>query len=797
MCNPTFTPSSANKSKESAKKTGPRIPSVGFGTFNSFTDNEKVYEAVKFAIENGYRLFDCASLYGNEKEVGRAINESIEEGVVKREELCIMSKLWNTDHDPQDVEPACRKSLKAMGLDYFDVYMMHWPVHMSKNSKLVSANDGGEFDIEIIHSGDRQRLSQTYAAMEDLVREGLVKNLGVSDFSSRQLEELLEDCCIPPIANEVERHPFLQQPRLFSFCQEHDIQVIGYSPLGKIGYRSADSPSLLDEPDIKRIAEETGRSPSQVVLGWAVQSGSCVIPKSLTPQRIVSNFDVQDNFLSVEQMNALYELDRGYRFVRVPYYDFPDDKIDLSIIQPKATVGLVDEESVYRNRFAREGRPLDSSIIIESGIIRRLEKRAKEVVPAKCHEAKNYLVVDAIVDKLYGDKVLKGFNDGGIETYKIVVPADAVDESGNPSAERHKTLSVFSQCADKILENGISKNSCIISLGGGVINNLCGFLASSLYRGITLVHITTSMMGMTDAAIDFKQAVNHQLGKNLLGSYYPASNIVIDPEVLETLSERHILNGISEALKHALCQSREMTEALVQPLKNSFGALRNPEYLETVCRQCIDHKVPTLNHYHESDFNEMVPQYGHAIAHAIEHLSFHTEGVSPLLHGEAVAVGMCITAEVAKALGVCDQKTVDEHYEYIRDAGLPIYVPPGLTIEAIQNKICYDKHYVKKPIMGLISSIGHMYCQPNGSYAVEVENDTIKGALEANIARRESEEFICREISVESPVTINDENLHHGAFSQDDAHFLSSRKLGQIGNFAAVCAACACQMSAM
>jgi 3-dehydroquinate synthase len=313
-------------------------------------------------------------------------------------------------------------------------------------------------------------------------------------------------------------------------------------------------------------------------------------------------------------------------------------------------------------------------------------------------------------------------------------------------------LDTFASTCDKILANGISKNSCIISLGGGVVNNLCGFLASSLYRGITLVHITTSMMGMTDAAIDFKQAVNHHLGKNLLGSYYPATTIVIDPEVLETLSRRHILNGISEALKHALCQSREITEAIVGPLRQDLNkALRDPEYLEMVCRQCIDHKVPTLIHYKDSDFNEMVPQYGHAIAHAIEHLSFHAGGkVSPLLHGEAVAIGMCVTVEVSKMLGYCGQKTVDEHYKYVQDAGLPVCIPEGLELDTIQEKLCYDKHYVKKPTMGLLSEIGHMHCKEDGSYSVEVDNNIIRGALEANIARIPKSERILYNMSTKA-----------------------------------------------
>lgn len=713
------------------------IPSVGLGTFNSFKDNSKVYEAVKVAIEVGYRLFDCAALYGNEKEVGQAIRECIEKGIVKRDELFIMTKLWNTDHEPEDVEPACRKSLEAMGLEYFDIFMMHWPVQLDKNSRLTSNHDGVEFVFNVIHKGDRARLAKTYSAMEKLVGLGLTKNLGVSNFSTRQLTELLEDCTIPPLANEVERHPLLQQPRLMDYCEEHGIQMIGYSPLGKIGYREAHCPDMFAVPEIQAIAKETGRTPAQVVLGWAVQTKSVVIPKSLTPSRIEANFNCQDNFLSPEQMNRMNSIDMGFRYIRVPFYDFPDDSVDLSLKQPKSTKGTVDDNQIYRNSFQRAGKPLTSSIIIETGAIRKMADRALEYIPSRCHEAKNYVVTDSIVGELYGDRVLNGIRAAGIEAYKIVIPSDTVDESGNPSAERHKTLAVFSACVDEILEMGISKNSSIISLGGGVVNNLCGFLASSLYRGITLVHITTSFMGMADAAIDFKQAVNHRLGKNLLGSYYPASNIIMDPEVLETLSERHILNGIAEALKHALCQSREMTEAIVFPLKDNLRrALRDPVYLEMVCRECIDHKVPTLTHYHDSDFNEMVPQYGHALAHAIEHLSFHTKGVSPLLHGEAVAIGMCVTIEVARILQFCDQMTVDDHYEYVRQSGLPVFVPDGISIDAIHKKLCYDKHYVKKPTMGLLAGIGHMYCQEDGTYSVQVENNVIRSALERHMERR-------------------------------------------------------------
>jgi len=332
--------------------------------------------------------------------------------------------------------------------------------------------------------------------------------------------------------------------------------------------------------------------------------------------------------------------------------------------------------------------------------------------------------------------VLKGIQDSGLNCSKVVVPAETADETGETSCETFKTLRVFEKCCDQILANGISKNSCIISLGGGVVNNLCGFIASCLYRGISLVHLTTTMMGMTDAAIDFKQAVNHSLGKNLIGAYYPANTIVIDTDTLKTLSKRHILNGIAEALKHALAQSKHCVETIVEPLRiDHKTVLRDSKYLERVCRTCIDWKVPTLIYYHESDFNEMVPQYGHSFGHAVEHLSYH-EGQTPLLHGEAVAIGMCLCAEVSHLMGFCDIKTVDEHYKIVEDCKLPVYVPEEMPLDKVFEKMAFDKHFVRKPTMGLIKAIGEMQTNENGDYSFMIENDIIHKALEANANRR-------------------------------------------------------------
>ena len=325
--------------------------------------------------------------------------------------------------------------------------------------------------------------------------------------------------------------------------------------------------------------------------------------------------------------------------------------------------------------------------------------------------------------------VLDGLKKSGVDVKRIVIPTDDMDDSGESSGERHKTMTVFMQCADQIIESGLTKHSCIISLGGGVVNNICGFLASSIYRGISLVHISTTMMAQSDAAIDFKQAVNHPCGKNLLGAYYPASVVVCDPCTLETLSSRHLLNGLSECLKHAFCQSRDFLDFMV----DKIDQLRETDYLEEVIRHAVSMKAPTLTNYHKSDFNEMCPQYGHAIGHAIEHLSWETK--SPLLHGEACAIGMCVSAEISHILGYCDEEVVEEHYFVFEEVGLPACVPEEVSISDIMEKMLYDKHYVaKKPTMGLLHGIGKMVEKSN-SFAIAIDSDTTRTALELNKER--------------------------------------------------------------
>lgn len=216
----------------------------------------------------GCRHFDCASFYGNEVEIGIALRKAFESGKVKREDLYITSKCWNDSHRPLDVIESCKRSLENLGLEYLDLYLIHWPVSWKKGT--LGCKDYG---VSII---------DTWKAMEILFFQGRTKALGVSNFGPKLLKELLAKSKIKPSANQLEIHPFLSQPNLVKFCNSHNIQCIAWAP---ISFYS----ELVKHPAISSIAEKRGLSPCQVILKWNIQRGVAVIPQSSSPSHIKEN----------------------------------------------------------------------------------------------------------------------------------------------------------------------------------------------------------------------------------------------------------------------------------------------------------------------------------------------------------------------------------------------------------------------------------------------------------------------------------------------------------------------------
>ena len=296
--------------------TGARMPAIGLGTFGSdHVSADRIAEAVKAAARFGYRHFDCASVYGNQAEIGGALAEVMAAGV-KREQLWITSKLWNDKHSPKDVIASCEKSLADLRLSYLDLYLVHWPFpnfHAPGCDVTARSKDARPY----IHAN----YMKTWAAMEELNKRGLVRHIGTSNMTIPKLKLVLRDAKIKPAANEMELHPHFQQPELFQFVRANGMMPIGYSPLGSPHRperdRTPGDTSPTEDPAILRIAERHHVHPAVVCIKWAVQRGQTPIPFSANPKNIFSNLlGVTSDPLTAEEMREIAALDRNCRLIK-------------------------------------------------------------------------------------------------------------------------------------------------------------------------------------------------------------------------------------------------------------------------------------------------------------------------------------------------------------------------------------------------------------------------------------------------------------------------------------------------
>jgi alcohol dehydrogenase (NADP+) len=296
-----------------------KIPQLGLGTWKS--EKGQVAAAVKYALKIGYRHIDCAPVYANEKEVGLALGESFAEGIIKREDIFITSKLWNNQHGRADVVPALKQTLQDLQLDYLDLFLIHWPVAFKKE---VSWATKGEEFIPL----SELPLIETWSGMEQAVDQGLVKSIGVSNFSQVKLENLRVNGTIQPSVNQVECHPYLQQEELLAYCQRNGMGLTAYSPLGSgdrtSSLKQENEPLLFENSVLQQIAQKHQATPAQILIKWAIERGTVVIPKSVSPQRIKENFEALQISLDAEDLQQIKALNQNYRYVSGSFFAVPN-----------------------------------------------------------------------------------------------------------------------------------------------------------------------------------------------------------------------------------------------------------------------------------------------------------------------------------------------------------------------------------------------------------------------------------------------------------------------------------------
>jgi 3-dehydroquinate synthase len=357
------------------------------------------------------------------------------------------------------------------------------------------------------------------------------------------------------------------------------------------------------------------------------------------------------------------------------------------------------------------GKPSQTQVFVQRGFVRQPD--TIKLIPDESASSPIYVFTDTRVNELYGDDFVGGLKEMGYDVRRVVMA----------EGEESKTLANYTRLVEHVLAEGIDERSVLVSLGGGAVCNVCGFLASTLYRGIRLVHVPTTLMAQCDAAISHKQGVNGARGKNLVGAYYPPVNIAVDVEVLSTLEDWLIPDGLSEVIKHALGQDQNYLKYLL----DFDGDMRDPDFLETVVRKNIGLKCELMATDPKEFREAMVLQYGHTVGHPIEYLSGYD-----LNHGQSVGIGMMVAAHVSRLLGGCDDQMIELHRTVIEKFELPTSIPESIKVDDILAMMRFNKRYLTEGTrMALVDGPGTLW-SVDGDYAIPVGDGVLREAIEVS-----------------------------------------------------------------
>lgn len=359
------------------------------------------------------------------------------------------------------------------------------------------------------------------------------------------------------------------------------------------------------------------------------------------------------------------------------------------------------------------GKSTPTEVLIGRGWVRRPDEL--HFIPDECASSPIWVITDETVNSIYGAEFVGRLRKIGYDIHLVVTP----------DGEESKSLQNYNRVVERVLGEGIDERSVIVSLGGGVVCNLAGFIASTLYRGVHLIHFPTTLMAQCDAAISHKQGLNGSRGKNLVGAYYAPTRIVVDVEALSTLEGWRIPDGLSEVVKHALGQDASYFDYLM----GYSGKHDDLDFLETVVRKNVELKCEIMAVDPQEKRQGMVLQYGHTMGHPIEFLSSYE-----LSHGQAVGIGMHVAAHVSNLLGGCSDEVVHQHREVIQKYGLPIHIPAHIKVDQILDAARFNKRYlVEGTRMALLSGIGELW-QVADEFVIPVPDEVLREALSRSFA---------------------------------------------------------------